>query len=58
MSNRWKYKICWWLAWAIPARVALYAFVRVHATLREAPESDGEYSRAYKRWVKETGIVE
>jgi hypothetical protein len=53
-----KQKFMWWLAFAIPPQAALYAFVRVHALIGEGPAYDGEYSRAYKAFVKEYGINE
>lgn len=51
-----KEKICWWIAYRLPKRVALYAFVRVHSLTMEAPEHDGEYSRAFKLWQKKHGV--
>jgi len=50
--KRLKYRLSWWLAYILPARVALYAFVRVHSLIGEGPAYDGEYLRAYKLWVK------
>jgi hypothetical protein len=48
--NDLKDKIAWWIAFMLPKRVALYAFVRVHALSGDAPLIDGEYSRAYELW--------
>lgn len=56
--KRLKFKFMWWLAYAIPAQAALYAFVRVHALAGEAPDYEGEYSQAYKRWVAKYEISE
>lgn len=51
----------WWtteglpmaIAWALPRRVALWAFVRVYAADGEAPGP--EYERAYKAWEAGAG---
>ena len=40
-------RLAWWLAWHIPRRVALYAFVRVYAVLGTC---GNDYSDAYQRW--------
>lgn len=56
--RRLKYKLSWWIAQRLPKQVALYAFVRVHALSGEGPSYDGEYSQAYKRWVKQHEIKE
>lgn len=56
--RRIKYLVSWWIAWALPKQVVLYAFVRVHALTRHAPLYDGEYSQAYKLWVKTYDIKE
>lgn len=53
-----KYKLAWWLAYAIPARAALYAFVRVHSLSGDGPTAEGEYSKAYKLWVSKNDIKE
>lgn len=59
MIKRLRYKFMWWIAFAIPKQAALYAFVMVHAAEMDGgPEFGGEYERAYKRWVKQHGIVE
>jgi hypothetical protein len=41
-------ELAWTLAWWIPARVSLYAFVRVHSMLDYCPES---YGAAYAAFV-------
>ncbi len=56
--KRLKFKLCWWIAYKLPKRVALYAFVRVHALTMDAPAYEGEYSKAYKLWTSKNGIVE
>lgn len=53
MTERIKEKLAWWIVTKLPKRICLYAFCFVHGTLRTAPESDVEYSRAYKAFTKE-----
>jgi len=40
-------KIAWWLAYRLPRKVALLAFVRVYATLGECGK---DYELAYRNW--------
>jgi hypothetical protein len=51
--------VCWWhwfshegfpqwVAWALPRRIALWAFIRVHAADGNAPGQ--EYVRVYNAW--------
>jgi len=56
--RRLKQKFMWWLAIKLPKQAALYAMVRVHALSGEGPEYEGEYSQAYKLWVKTYRIEE
>ena len=37
-----------WIAWKLPRKVALWAFIRVYAKDGSAPGP--EYERAYKAW--------
>lgn len=37
----------WWLAWKLPRKVALYAFVRVYGVLGDCGP---DYEYAYKAW--------
>jgi len=46
--GEWSYKFHWWLAWAIPKRAALYAFIRVYGADGEAPCN--VYTEKYKTW--------
>lgn len=42
-------KFIWWVAWKLPRKVALYAFVRVYGVIGDiGPGND--YARAYKLW--------
>lgn len=41
-------KLRWKIAWMLPRRIALLAFVRVYAQSGDAPGP--EYERAYKEW--------
>lgn len=45
--REWPEKVAWWLAWRLPRKVALLAFVRVYAVLGECGP---DYERAHKRW--------
>ena len=45
-------KIAWWLAWKLPRRVALYAFVRVYGVLGECGP---DYEPVYTRFVRGEG---
>lgn len=40
-------RVTWWLAWKLPRRLALLAFVRVYAVLGSCGE---DYEQAYRRW--------
>lgn len=50
MRRRFKEWAAWKIAFALPHQVALFAFVRVHASTGEGPAQDGEYCRAYREW--------
>lgn len=43
----------WWIAWKLPRKIALLAFVRVCSATCQAPD-DITYESAYKAW--ESGI--
>lgn len=40
-------RVAWWL----PRRVTLQAFIRVMVTGIDSPAQDGEYRRAYDAWM-------
>lgn len=42
-----------WLAWALPRRIALWAFIRVYAADGHSPGP--EYVRVYDAWEKGLG---
>ena len=50
----WWYWVCdsWpmWVAWRLPKRVALWAFIRVYAKDGKSPGE--EYTRVYNAWVQ------
>lgn len=50
MKHLW-IKFCWWLAFKLPPRIALCAFIRVHGISDEPPCSCG-YIKNYDLWVK------
>ncbi len=45
-------RLPWLVAWALPRKVALLAFVRVYAVLGECGD---DYEQAYRRWEKGEG---
>lgn len=47
-------RLAWRLAWLLPRKVALLAFVRVCAATGEGP-SDVTYESAYKAWEAGAG---
>ncbi len=47
-------KIAWWLAWRLPRKVALLAFVRVCGASGETP-SNITYDSAYRAWEQGDG---
>jgi hypothetical protein len=47
-------KIAWWLAYKLPRKVALMAFVRVCAGTGENPD-DITYAKSYKAWEAGAG---
>jgi len=47
-------KLAWWLAWKLPRRVALFAFVRVCGATGNSP-SQITYASAYDAWVQGAG---
>jgi hypothetical protein len=42
-------RLAWWVAWQLPRRVALFAFVRVYAVLGECGP---DYARVYDAWER------
>lgn len=50
-------RFAWWLAWRVPRRVALYAFVRVFgATITELSwDTNGIYKQCYDGWERGAG---
>lgn len=42
-----------WIAWALPRRIALWAFIRVYACDGQAPGP--EYVRVYEAWEQGRG---
>lgn len=49
-------KLPLWIAMHLPARVAMWAFIRVHSLSGEGPSCDGEYKKAHDLWSKKYGI--
>ena len=45
-------RLPWALAWFLPRKVALYAFVRVYSTLGTCGD---DYTQAYARWARGEG---
>jgi len=39
-----------WIAWRLPRRIALWAFIRVYAADGQSPGPD--YERVYKHWER------
>jgi len=46
-------RLCWHLAYWLPRRVALFAFVRVYASTGDGPGP--EYERIYRTWTMGRG---
>lgn len=47
-------RMAWWLAFHLPRRVALFAFVRVSAAGGRSPD-DCTYEHCYDDWTKGAG---
>ncbi len=56
LKGYWREKIPMAIAWRLPKRIAFWCFVRVHALCGDAPESNGEYKKAYYQAVDKWGI--
>jgi hypothetical protein len=50
-------RLAWWLAWSIPRKVALFAFIRVFgATITELSwDRDDLYRKCYDGWERGNG---
>lgn len=54
--RNWRDKTCRQVAWWLPKRIVLWAFIRVHVADGEGPGN--EYKEKYDYWIKSNNMDE